>query len=440
MTVTIETIAVTPAPASQTRPYEPRAPLVNQVDAEGLDDGIASLLSDGVERAVSRFRPSLAPDFKPEIELVLKAAVFAAGVLSSSAASPGAALQNLRLASSRGSSGKPTRSILVLYILLNPSLLPSYLLSRARTTALSRQWPDLPAHDPRRKAWTLLVRIENLARAWELAGWGLFLYDREYPSLLMRILGLKLVPTSPHLARMVSYEFMNRQLVWGAMTEFLMFAIPRFPGLPRVLNPAVLAAPVKAFLSQPTMIDYEALSAAHTATNTAKKKGAPVPVAAHAGVVAGIPRHTCPVCYLRRTTTPVAISGTDISLPPLTADDAAANDEANDNEDRIFIPAQTDCWGGCKYCYYCIADELARWDKEQAEVAGGKVRKADKWTCLRCGGGVTRAWRAGAEPLSVETTSESEAAGTGSESEWEVVNGDAAVGSAPGSGPASPSP
>ncbi|TXT07105.1 hypothetical protein VHUM_03275 [Vanrija humicola] len=433
MTVTIETIAVTPAPTSSTRPYEPRAPLVNQVDAEGLDDGIASLLSDGVERAVSRFRPSFGPDFKPEIELVLKAAVFAAGVLSAQAASPGAALQNLRLASSRGAT---TRSVLILYILLNPSLLPSYLLSRARRTALSRQWPDLPAHDPRRKAWTLLARIENLARAWELAGWGLFLYDREYPSLLMRILGLKLVPTSPHLARMVSYEFMNRQLVWGAMTEFLMFAIPRFPGLPRVLNPAVLAAPVKAFFSQPTMIDYEALSAAHAATTTAKRTGAPVPVAAHAGVVAGIPRHTCPVCYLRRTTTPVAISGTDISLPPLTADDAAANDEANDNEDRIFIPAQTDCWGGCKYCYYCVADELARWDKEQADAAGGKVRKAAKWTCLRCGGGVTRAWRAAADPFPVDTTtSESEAAGTGSESEWEVVNGEAV-----GSGQASPRP
>lgn len=39
-----------------------------------------------------------------------------------------------------------------------------------------------------------------------------------YPSLLMRMLGLRLVPSSPHLAKMVSYEFMNRQLVWGAFT------------------------------------------------------------------------------------------------------------------------------------------------------------------------------------------------------------------------------
>jgi hypothetical protein len=43
------------------------------------------------------------------------------------------------------------------------------------------------------------------------------LNDR-YPSLLMRALGLRLVPSSPHLTKLVSYEFMNRQLVWNAFT------------------------------------------------------------------------------------------------------------------------------------------------------------------------------------------------------------------------------
>lgn len=110
------------------------------------------------------------------------------------------------------------RSKLLLYILLHPPLIPRYLLKRARATALSRQWPDLPSHDIRRKLWKLLVRIETIAQAWELAGWGWFLWDGQYPSLLMRILKLRLAPDSPHLARMVSYEFMNRQLVWGVMT------------------------------------------------------------------------------------------------------------------------------------------------------------------------------------------------------------------------------
>lgn len=39
-----------------------------------------------------------------------------------------------------------------------------------------------------------------------------------YPSLLMRILQLRLVPATPHLVRLVSYEYMNRQLVWSALT------------------------------------------------------------------------------------------------------------------------------------------------------------------------------------------------------------------------------
>lgn len=87
-----------------------------------------------------------------------------------------------------------------------------------RQTALSRQWPDLPSHDWRRKTWNLIVRLENIARAWELAGWLWFLWDGRFPSILMRILGLQLVPSQARLARMVSYEFMNRQLVWGVMT------------------------------------------------------------------------------------------------------------------------------------------------------------------------------------------------------------------------------
>lgn len=40
------------------RAYEPRAPLVNQVDADELDDGVVEMLVDGVEKAVCRFKVS----------------------------------------------------------------------------------------------------------------------------------------------------------------------------------------------------------------------------------------------------------------------------------------------------------------------------------------------------------------------------------------------
>lgn len=47
---------VIPAAPRSMRAYEPRAPLVSQVDADSLDGGIAELLGDGLERAIGRFK------------------------------------------------------------------------------------------------------------------------------------------------------------------------------------------------------------------------------------------------------------------------------------------------------------------------------------------------------------------------------------------------
>jgi peroxin-2 len=179
-------------------------------------------------------------------------------------------------------------------------------------------------------------------------------------------------------------------------------------------------APVTRFFNQPTTIDYEALSAAHAATTAARKSGTAVPTAAHAGVLAGIPLSVCPVCYLRRTSASVALPGTDIELPQL-------EEEQRDNEDRVFLPAQTDCWGECKYCYYCIADELAQHAQRVAADPPADESGA-KWTCLRCGGAVVRATRLGYVPGPYDTESEattseneSELTKNKTEDEWEKV-------------------
>lgn len=79
------------------------------------------------------------------------------------------------------------------------------------------------------------------------------------------------------------------------------------------------------------------------------------------------------------------------------------------DEERIFVPAQTDCRGGCRWCYYCIGEELYK-HQERVTLGNGKSEKKSagvdqkaeevkKWDCLRCGGEVSRAWRIGAEDL-----------------------------------------
>jgi peroxin-2 len=64
-----------------------------------------------------------------------------------------------------------------------------------------------------------------------------------------------------------------------------------------------------------------------------------------------------------------------------------------DEENRIFVPAQSDCWGGCRWCYYCIMGELAQNQAQDGSV--NEKEGACKWDCLRCGGRVTKAWRVG---------------------------------------------
>ncbi|ODN79814.1 hypothetical protein L202_03711 [Cryptococcus amylolentus CBS 6039] len=383
------------------------APRVSQLDSDELDEALVSMLGERVSRSLDNFRSSMSWDLKPELELVIKLVVFRFGVWDPlSRSSPGAKLQNLKLVLDPRSRLKSTRNALLLYLILHPPLFLSYILKRIRQHALSQQWPDLPQHDWRLKCWKAIGRVESVANMWAAVSWAMFLWDGKYPSLLLRLLGLRLTPSQPHLSKLVSYEFMNRQLVWNAFTEFLMFAVPLMPPMvsSSAVSPQEWLKPIRGLFSQRTDIDYQSLPIIPPAELAAEKRNE---VKVHKGPLAHLPKTTCPICYLRHTSAPVPLSsssqGTSISLPPLptgAADSAAATE---DNEDRIFVPARTDCEGECVWCYYCIGEELYR---NQEEVALKPVSKngpeesdteEGKWSCLRCGGKVGRAWRVGVD-------------------------------------------
>ncbi|WWD17329.1 hypothetical protein CI109_101769 [Kwoniella shandongensis] len=395
------------------------APRVNQLDADELDSALVSMLSEKVGRSLDNFKSTFSMDMKPEVELVIKLLIFKYGIWDPLIlSSPGARLQNLKLTSSRSS--LPSRNILLLYLLLHPPIFPTYLMERIRKHAFSQQWPDLPNHDWRKKAWRVMGRVEAASRVWEAVGWGWFLWDGRYPSLLMRIMRLRLVPSQKHLTRLVSYEFMNRQLVWGAFTEFLMFSVPLLPPLPAFLTPSALVAPIKSLLSPPTSIDYTTIPLLPPSPSSSDqlKSGDKV----HTGPLAGLPKATCPICHLRITSTPVPLDsstsqGTALTLPPLSGlgEESFGHGEGDVKEEsRIFVPAQTDCEGGCKWCYYCIGEELYKHRGIETSKRNGREGKKgnsknekdeigsgeDRWECLRCGGGVSRAWRVGAEEAS----------------------------------------
>ncbi|WWC70228.1 uncharacterized protein I206_104178 [Kwoniella pini CBS 10737] len=395
------------------------APKVNQIDSDDLDSALVEMMSDNLTKSLDNFKLTFSNGFRPEIELLIQLIIFKFGIWSSINASPGLKMQNMKLISSK--TINPTKKILILYLLLHPPIFPRYFLNRIREYALSKQWSDLPNYDLRKKAWRLIGRLENLSRIWELIGWLGFLYDGKYPSLLMRILQLKLVPAKPHLARMVGYEFMNRQLVWGTFTEFLMFAIPLLPPFPPYLSPSAHLNRMRSLLSPPQKIDYSTIKSQPMANGIHSQR--------HKGIYADLPLSTCPICHSRNITAPVPLSssaqGSGLNLPPIEGAGGFGH-ELDSDENKIFVPAQTDCKGGCRWCYYCIGEELFKHNervkayktstkkleskKDAASVQQKDLREKnkiiqednqneeeEKWECLRCGDGVSRAWRVGTE-------------------------------------------
>jgi peroxin-2 len=173
-----------------------------------------------------------------------------------------------------------------------------------------------------------------------------------------------------------------------------MFAFPLLPGPPAFLRPSSLFAPIRSLLSQPTSIDYASIASLPISDSEKAL------TAAHAGLLASLSLETCPICYLRSASAPVTLAS-DISLPPISGGlDGSGHGGTSDEENRIFVPAQTDCWGRCRYCYYCIMGELASLRSEDPVTSRGEGEKETTermitWDCLRCGGRVTRAQRVG---------------------------------------------
>jgi len=152
---------------------------------------------------------------------------------------------------------------------------------------------------------------------------------------------MRLVTPTRAVAREVSFEYLNRQLVWHAFTEFLLFILPLLRiGRWRRWWARILRR-----------VRSEGGAAGETT-----------------GELAFLPERTCAICYKE---TGAETAG--------AAEGARATDITNPYE-------AVEC--GHVYCYVCLAGKI-------------ELEEGEGWTCLRCGGTVKRCrpWRGGLEGL-----------------------------------------
>ncbi|EME29077.1 peroxisomal membrane protein peroxin-2 isoform 1 [Galdieria sulphuraria] len=224
---------------------------VNQLDAAQLDEEVLSLLWSQLEQVFRFLPPGILVSLKPELQALLKFIYFAQ-FTGTNTPTPGQTLQNLQYRDERafdsfhwtnllrsifhypinikdtcygteivGLSTKQRFVFGFLYVIV------PWIYTRLDTSGILRRWLSFaPIHI------SLLSRCcylgERVYRIACLVNFILFLYDGTYVSLVERIVGARLVYRDLSATRMVSFEFLNRQLVWEEFTELLLFLWPLF--------------------------------------------------------------------------------------------------------------------------------------------------------------------------------------------------------------------
>ncbi|KAF2872850.1 Pex12 amino terminal region-domain-containing protein [Massariosphaeria phaeospora] len=200
---------------------------VGQVDAELLDEELLNLLKGQVGEGLKYFGSHITDSYTPEILLGLRLILFKLSIWNNDA-SYGAHLQGLRYADARSNSParpppKPWQKAAYGIITIGGRYAwtkwEEYLLS----TSEDYTTPQSPTLALFSRLTENLNSVHDMA---SLASFLTFLYNGRYRTLTDRFLRLRLTPTSHSTSREVSFEYLNRQLVWHAFTEFLLFLLP----------------------------------------------------------------------------------------------------------------------------------------------------------------------------------------------------------------------
>jgi peroxin-2 len=193
-------------------------------------------------------------------------------------------------------------------------------------------------------------RLSTIHSITALASFLRFLYNGRYRTLLDRFLRLRLVPTSAHTSREVSFEYLNRQLVWHAFTEFLLFLLP-LVGISRWRR--IIGR------SYRRIILFFKRSFGRGGSVDDDEEAIPK------GELGFLPERTCAICYSDQN--PAAGGGSEAELLAATAGGGVVGSAQTD----ITNPYEAMSCGDV-YCFVCIVQKI------EAEEGEG-------WTCLRCG-------------------------------------------------------
>lgn len=147
------------------------------------------------------------------------------------------------------------------------------------------------------------------------------------------------------MRREVSFEYLNRQLVWHAFTEFLLFILP-LVGINRW----------RRWLARAWRTLKSSLSRGNQEAGEDELRAQ--------GELGFLPERTCAICY--RNYNPVSTSQAELSGISGSSGGVVGSAQTDITNPYEAIPC------GCVFCFVCLVQRI------EAEEGEG-------WTCLRCG-------------------------------------------------------
>ncbi|WPG98733.1 Hypothetical protein R9X50_00152700 [Acrodontium crateriforme] len=352
--VVAETLHAWDAVQGVQSPYGSRPAFrVGQVDAELLDEELLNLLKQQAGEGLKLFGAHLIDEWGTEINAGLRAILWKLSIWDHSA-SYGASLQGLKYVDARqptpAATSQATAWQKIAYGLITVGGRYGWTRWEERLSQLENGY-DEPSTLIQRlsRLTTIADTTHNIAA---FVSFLVFLYNGRYRTLTDRLLRMRLIPSSNNTSREVSFEYLNRQLVWHAFTEFLLFLLP-LVGIGRWKK--WLARAWKKMKQS-----YKSLRSGHGLSGEEDDDESII----NKGELAFLPEGTCAICYQDQNPTSGQSEQDVIS--------AGANSGVIGNSSTdITNPYETlPC--GCLYCFVCLAQRI------EAEEGEG-------WTCLRCG-------------------------------------------------------
>ncbi|KAJ9179215.1 hypothetical protein P3X46_011028 [Hevea brasiliensis] len=207
---------------------------VNQFDAARLDIEMSAMLKEQLVQVFSLMKPGMLFQYEPELDAFLEFLIWRFSIWVDKP-TPGNALMNLRYRDDRAVEPRekvrtgleqPGLTVAQKIWYCIATVGGQYIWAHLQSFSAFRRWGDSEQRPLARRAWILIQRIEGLYKAASFGNLLFFLYMGRFRNLIERVLRARLIYGGPNMNRAVSFEYMNRQLVWNEFSEMLLLLLP----------------------------------------------------------------------------------------------------------------------------------------------------------------------------------------------------------------------